>query len=358
MNKIDRFTYLLDLYVTGRITPDEHDELLELLSTHRYDDLLAASIQQDLESPQQQGADIPPHIAEEIVRNIFTAEKHTTRVLPINQSRSILKKMTVAASILIIAAAALYFLLPTAKTANSQYSFTALIPDSMVTKTNTGSRPEIVKLSDGSLVTLQPGSILHYGHLFAADKREVFLEGEAFFRVSKNPGKPFLVYYNNIVTKVLGTSFNVNTNASTGNIEVAVKTGRVQVYENEKLLKDSRNKAVIITPNQKAVYKTQDRVFETLLVEEPQPIAVNEKEEPVSVPFVYDQEKLLEVFRHIESNYGIEIVVENSNINNCEFTGDVSKQDLYTKLKIICLTMNATYEINGTKILIKGKGCN
>lgn len=359
MNKIDRFTYLLDLYVTGSITPDEHDELLELLSTHRYDDLLAASIQQDLESPQQHGADIPPHIAEEIVRNIFTAEKHTTRVLPINHNRSILKKLSVAASILIVAAAALYFFLPSTRSASGQYSsFTALIPDSMVTKTNTGVRPEIIRLSDGSLVTLQPGSILHYGRLFAADKREVFLEGEAFFRVSKNPGKPFLVYYNNIVTKVLGTSFSVNTNATTGNIEVAVKTGRVQVFENERLLKDSHNKAVIITPNQKAVYKTQDRVFETLLVEEPQPIAVNEKEEPLSVPFVYDQEKMLEVFRHIENNYGIEIVVENSNINNCEFTGDVSKQDLYTKLKIICLTMNATYEINGTKILIKGKGCN
>jgi transmembrane sensor len=356
MNKIDRFTYLLDLYVSGQITPDEHDELLELLSTHRYNDLLAVSIQHDLESPIQRGADIPPHIAEEIVRNIFNAEKNTARVLPISGRR--FSKWMVAAVILVIAAAGLYLLVPAEKTATSQYSFAALIPDSMVTKTNNGDKPEIVRLSDGSSITMKPGSSLHYARQFGADERVVFLEGEAFFRVSKNPGRPFLVYYNNIVTKVLGTSFNVNTNESTGNIEVAVKTGRVQVYENERLLKDSRNKAVIITPNQKVVYKTHDRVFETLLIEEPQPIAVNEKEEPLHVPFVYHEEKMQEVFKHIENNYGIEIVVENSNINNCGFTGDVSGQDLYTKLKIICLTMNATYEINGTKILIKGKGCN
>jgi transmembrane sensor len=358
MNKIVRFTYLLDIYVSGRITPDEHDELLELLSTHRYDDLLAESIRHDLESSTQQGADIPPHIAEEIVRNIFTAEKNTARVLPVSGARHFISKWMVAAAIVILAAAGLYFLLPVEKAADNQYTFAALIPDSMVAKTNNSGKPEIFQLSDGTSVTMQPGSSLHYARHFAADKREVFLEGEAFFRVSKNPGKPFLVYYNNIVTKVLGTSFNINTNASTGNIEVAVKTGRVQVFENEKLLSGSRNKAVIITPNQKAVYKTLDRVFETLLIEVPQPIVVDEKEEPLPVPFVYHEEKMLEVFKLIENNYGIEIVVENSNINNCEFTGDVSKQDLYTKLKIICLTMNATYEINGTKILIKGKGCN
>src|SRR4029077_14541011 len=141
---------------------------------------------------------------------------------------------------------------------NAQYSFAALIPDSMITKTNSGDHQEIVNLSDGSRVTMQPHSVLHYARKFSTDKREVYLQGEAFFRVAKNPSKPFLVYYNNLVTKVLGTSFNVNTNALTGNIEVSVKTGRVQVYENKQLINDSKNKAVILTPNQKVIYKTQD----------------------------------------------------------------------------------------------------
>jgi transmembrane sensor len=49
--------------------------------------------------------------------------------------------------------------------------------------------------------------------------------------------------------------------------------------------------------------------------------------------------------------------VENENLNNCLFTGDLSAQDLYTKLRILTLTINASYEINGTKILLKGEGC-
>ncbi|MEO5564738.1 MAG: FecR family protein [Chitinophagaceae bacterium] len=356
MNKNDRFQHLLGSYVSGNISADDHDELLDLLATHKYDALLAGSIQKDLEQPSKSAADLPPHIAEEIVRNIFSAEKSTAKVLPIRPSRNYIKWM-VAASIAIIISVGGYFLIQKTRTGDNSYSFAALIPDSMITKVNASHSQEVFKMADGSTVRMEPNSILHYARNFDADKREVFLEGEAFFQVAKNPGKPFLVYYNNIVTKVLGTSFRVNTNAQTGNVEVSVKTGRVQVYENAKLLKDSRNIPVILTPNQKVIYKTQDRLFETSLVEEPQPIMANETENIV-LPFVYDQEKMVDIFKHIEANYGIEIVVENTNINNCSFTGDVSGQNLYTKLKIICLTMNATYEINGTKILIKGNGCN
>ena len=194
-------------------------------------------------------------------------------------------------------------------------------------------------------------------------KREVYLEGEAFFQITKNPQKPFLVYYNNIVTKVLGTSFTINTNPQTGNVEVVVKTGRVQVSENKKLMKGDELNAVIVTPNQKAIYKTEARLFETILVENPQLIA-DDEHTSIKTPlnhkenFVYDQEKLLNVFKQLEQRYGIEIITENATLNNCVFTGDVSDQDLYTKLKIICLTTNSSYEINGTKILIKGKGCD
>jgi hypothetical protein len=359
MNKNNRFTQLLKLYVSGNISADEHDELFELLSTHKYDDLLGKSIQMDLAGElSSHAADLPPHIAEEIIRNIFNAEKNTSRVLPLKKTSRYIWRWVAAAAVIVMAITA-YIFLSTNRTGERELSFSSLIPDSTFNKVNNTEQQEVIILNDGSHVTLQPHSRLHYARQFGADKREVFLEGEAFFRVTKNPAKPFLVYYNNIVTKVLGTSFKVNTNSQTGNIEVAVKTGKVQVYENDKLLKDHGNKAVILTPNQKVIYKPQDRLFETTLVEKPQPLAIDEDEkEDVIVPFDYDQEKLQNVFKHIEANYGIEIILENTNLNNCTFTGDVSRQDLYTKLKIICLATNASYEINGTKILIKGNGCN
>jgi len=357
MNKKSRFIQLLELYGSGSISADEHDELFELLSSHKYDDLLGHSIQKDLDGElSPNAADLPPHISEEIVRNIFLAEKNTAKVLPLKETHRHMWRWAAAAIIVMVFAG--YFFLSTNRSGGNNLSFAALIPDSTIIKANNTDKQDVIILSDGSQVVLQPHSKLYYARDFAADKREVFLEGEAFFKVAKNPAKPFLVYCNNIVTKVLGTSFNVNTNSQTGNIEVAVKTGRVQVYENEKLLNDRVNKAVILTPNQKVIYQPGDRLFETALVEKPQSLIDETKNEEAAIPFVYDQEKLQNVLKHIEANYGIEIILENTNLNNCMFTGDVSSQDLYTKLKIICLTTNASYEINGTKILIKGNGCN
>ena len=50
-------------------------------------------------------------------------------------------------------------------------------------------------------------------------------------------------------------------------------------------------------------------------------------------------------------------MVENEAIYKCPFTGDISQQNLYTKLDIINKVLKTTYEVKGTKILIKGKGC-
>ena len=363
MNKKDRFSFLLQQYVSGIISTDEHDELFGLLSTHEYDTLLEDYIQNDLkENYSGKNADLPPHIAQEIIRNIFNAEKNTAKILPIKKPVLHTWRMVAAAAVIIIAFSVYLFTYSDNKI--SKQSFAEFIPGNTIIQKNISQSKQVVVLSDGSTITLNSHSTLHYPKIFSADKREIYLEGEAFFQVAKNPQKPFLVYYNNIVTKVLGTSFSINTNLKTGNVEVAVKTGRVQVYENDKLVKaDAGSKAVIITPNQKAIYKIENRTFETTLVEKPLPVSENEHNDnnPLNgkqQSFIYDQEKLLNVFNEIEARFKIDIVIENANLNNCVFTGDLSGDDLFKMLTVISLTTNSSYEINGTKILIKGKGCN
>jgi transmembrane sensor len=363
MNINDRFSYLLQLYLAEKISVKDHDEFLELIATNEYDDILAKSIQKDLaKGLDSNTVDLPPHIAQEIIRNIYHAEKNTAKILPIKKRNIKAWYWMAAAASVILIAISVYFFEGSSKIFN-QKSFTAIIPGNTISEYNSSQKEEVLTLSDGSRITLQPKSTLHYPRQFSDGSREVYLEGEAFFQITKNPQKPFLVYYNNIITKVLGTSFIINTNPQTGNVEVIVKTGRVQVSENEKLVKgDELNNAVIVTPNQKAIYKTESRLFETTLVANPEPIADDDHKYTGSQPphkenFIYDQEKLLNVFKQLEDTYGIEIITENANLNNCVFTGDVSDKDLFTKLKIICLTTNSSFEVNGTKILIKGKGC-
>ena len=362
MRKNDRFSYLLHQYTAGNISNDEQDELFELISNSHFDSTLGSTIQKELqEGGFDKSADLPPHIAQEIIRNIFKAEKNTAFILPIRQSYKIWKWMAAAASVVLIVLSGYFYFNSSKKPI--QQSFASLIPGNTISKYNATPLPEVVTLSDGSTITLQPKSTLHYPVAFNGGSREVYLEGEALFKVTKNPQQPFLVYYNNIITRVLGTSFIINTNPGTGNVEVVVKTGRVQVSENEKLVKGQQvNNAVIVTPNQKAIYKIDTRLFETTLVDKPEPVASDDASDIALThirkeTFIFSQEKLVNVFRQLENSYRIEIVPENANLYNCLFTGDVSGQDLYTKLKIICLTTNSSYEINGTKILIKGKGC-
>jgi ferric-dicitrate binding protein FerR (iron transport regulator) len=356
MTEINRFDYLLDKYLAKTISPLEKDEFFELLLTNQYDDSVGARITGDYRMPViSQAGDLPPHIAQEIVRNILSAEKKTLAALP--RPRRLFRvgwHWAAAAAILAVVVLSTWFFTTGGK--NNLHSLADFIPDSTVKKTNTSVQPLLVALADGSSVTLQPGASIHYPRQFSAIAREVYLEGGAFFNVAKNTHQPFYVYYNNVVTRVLGTSFNVSTNQQTGNIEVAVQTGKVQVYENEKLVRTGHEaNGVIVTPNQKAIYKVEQRVFEATLIEDPQPVAAAGK---TKTSFVFEHIKLADLFHQLETRYAIEIVVENESIYNCVFSGDVSQQDLYGKLKIICLTTNADYEISGTKILIKGKGCN
>lgn len=363
MSNVERFNYLLRGYVSGTISIEEHEELFGLLSTHEYDELLDQSVQNDLHTGiTSQNADLPPHIAQEIIRNIISAEKNTAEILPSEKASFPVWRWMAAASIILIAVAAYVFLPGNSKIRN--HAFAYIIPANIITYKNNSASEQIVALSDGSKIFLKPHSAIHYPAKFIAKNREVYLEGEAFFKVARNPQKPFLVFYNKIVTKVLGTSFTINTNAQTGNVEVSVKTGRVQVYENDKIVQSaSSDKGVILTPNQKAIYKEEQRLFQTTLVEMPQ--LIPDRRHPhvdslnVSVQnFNYEQEKLGNVLRELEEAYGIEIVVENADLYNCVFSGDVSDPDLFTKLKIICLATNSSFEINGTRILIRGKEHN
>jgi transmembrane sensor len=249
--------------------------------------------------------------------------------------------------------------------------FPSQVPDSLINHqvqrgllevANHSNGIKLVKLEDGSSVELQPGSIIAFPAHFLKNKREVYLAGEAFFEVTKNAGRPFFVYNNKLVAEVLGTSFNIKIIKD--EIEVAVKTGRVAVFENgQQINLDAKQKienGVIITPNQKVTYYEENRHFITSIVDKPAPVADNDSSAiQVGKKFVFDDEPISEVLKTIEKSYEIEIILENENLGKCPFTGDISKQSLFNKLELVCQVFQASYEIKGTMILIKGgKGCN
>ena len=362
MDRSIHFNQLLERYQANYISIDEHDELFEMIASEQFDDCLNEAVLNDLKNETGENeADLPPHIAQEIVRNIYESEKHAIKVLPKNNMVRTLYKWVVAASVIALMILGYFITNNDVKSkATVSRQFKALIPQSTIVVTNYDKSEKLVELSDGSKVNLSPKSSIHYSRIFTGESRDVYLEGEAFFQVTKNPLKPFLVYYNNIVTRVLGTSFRINTNTQTGKIEVAVRTGKVQVYENDKMLSLSEklNKTTtIVTPNQKAIYDETSHLFENSIVEKPQMLLANDTAIVTKDVLTFEGETLAKVFQRIQTYYGIEIIVENTNLYNCVFSGDVSNLDLFSVLQTICIATNSSFEISGTKILIKGKGC-
>jgi ferric-dicitrate binding protein FerR (iron transport regulator) len=226
-------------------------------------------------------------------------------------------------------------------------------------QTNTSAETQTIRLEDHSRVILTPGSSISYPRHFADGKREVHLQGNAFFEVSRNPQKPFLVYCGAVVTQVLGTSFWVKSPKPDQAVEVEVKSGRVSVFERKAAFEPNptgtspTGQGVILTPNQKVTYFSKEHQLVTGIVENPQP--VHQVPKPGSL--VFTETPLPVVLQELQREYAIEIVLEHEKLKTCTVTGDLGGMSLYEQLDVICQALKASYEVKGTQLLISGKGC-
>jgi ferric-dicitrate binding protein FerR (iron transport regulator) len=121
-----------------------------------------------------------------------------------------------------------------------------------VTKTPSRSKYKI-NLSDGSVVTLNSESVLKYPVSFSGPTREVYLNGEAFFNVTKDHTHPFIVHAGKMNIKVLGTAFNVKSYANDKNMETTLIRGAIEVT-----LSDRPSDRIILKPNEKLILNNSD----------------------------------------------------------------------------------------------------
>ncbi|MDR6784527.1 FecR family protein [Pedobacter africanus] len=97
-------------------------------------------------------------------------------------------------------------------------------------RTSAAERKEVT-LTDGTVVVLNTGTELLVSGNYNNEERRVVLKGEAYFRVAKNPRKPFFIQSGQLCTQVLGTSFNISAYPSRERIKVSVLTGLVRVTQ-------------------------------------------------------------------------------------------------------------------------------
>jgi len=221
---------------------------------------------------------------------------------------------------------------------------------------NTGTSIKVISLADGSRVSLNAGSSIQIADSFNKTNREIFLrKGEAFFEVTRDAARPFLVYTDEVVTKVLGTSFRVD--ARKPDIVVAVKTGRVSVFSKNgsgSTGPADKYAEVILTPNQQVIYDSNQGKMSCSLVEEPSVVVPAEDLKDMH----FESAKVSAILEAVSKAYGISIVYDSDLLSSCLLTTFVSEnEDLYKRLDIICEAIGATYEVDGLDIRISSNGC-
>ncbi|MBE9461072.1 FecR family protein [Dyadobacter subterraneus] len=228
-------------------------------------------------------------------------------------------------------------------------------------KINSSDTLQLIVLPDRSTIVLHPKSSVSYAADFERNsKREVYLSGEAFFNVTKNPDKPFFVYANELITKVLGTSFLIKAFDNDKEVEVAVKTGKVSVFtrmddDAEKNQSSNKLAGVILTPNQKVMFLRQQLRIKKLLVDTPEIIASAVLPAPM---LKFQDEKVSQIFANLEQTYGIDIVYDEKILGNCLLTASFSNENLYEKIDMICKGIEAKFEVIDAQVVITGRGCH
>lgn len=218
-------------------------------------------------------------------------------------------------------------------------------------KTNNSTKTILVVLQDESMVWLKPSGSIHYENFSSSPRRKVTLDGEAFFEVTENKEKPFLVYTGNVVTRVTGTKFNVKAYKTDKTVEVEVTEGSVEVHgEREEAVHN-----LTLTARQKAVYHTGSRKLEKLT-------GIRSQLEPVTnlsrdLAFEFNDTPLRKVIDLLEAAYPVSIELDNERLENCPLTASLNDETLDIKLELICRSIGATFSKSPGKVMISGPGC-
>ncbi|MCE7069591.1 MULTISPECIES: FecR family protein [Dyadobacter] len=302
----------------------------------------------------------------EIVKNtigrIDGFEKYPTFAEPVKQLKTYhfpWFRMAAAVALLLISGWIIYSL--STKKESRQITFEKPIQedkDSITEKWNASTKPMTVVLDDGSKVTLSAKARIRYANKFVAAKREVYLEGEAFFDITKDADRPFFVYSNGLVTKVLGTSFTIRAYGNSNEVTVEVKTGRVSVFPQsdpdfEQKTSGRELQGIVLSPNQKIIYSREEVRMVKTLVEKPE-IVVPKAEIP---QFEFEDTPASDVFATVGKAYGIEILYDAEILKDCPLTATLDNQTLHEKLFIICQAVEASYEIIDGQVVIHSRGC-
>ncbi len=358
MDSNNKIWIMMGRSLSGEISADEQSELNDLLNSDPYLNQQFSMLKQlwNKNLPEDDVLDEENKerfLFKKIINKAEIERQHAvdlSETKSISVFRKIFPKRLILAYAASVALAAIFFL-------NKPSPSVASKPEQIVAA-QYGSRSKVL-LPDGTTVWLNGGSRLYYDFEFSGPTREVRLDGEAFFDVVKQKGRPFIVHAGKIAIKVHGTAFNVKCYAEDKNIETTLLHGKIEVT-------DKTNKArpsVFLAPNQKLIVpvKTAQSKISTEAKAAYELISLDTKlqeKERIETAWIYNRvefraERFEDLAKKLERWYNVSIEFEDDSVRALTFNGSFEKETVDQAFSALKKVASFDFKIQGREIRIK-----
>lgn len=328
------FKYLFELYISGNITEAQRNELFDYIRSNDADESLIALMDEHY-----------ARIRSEVPSSAFVS-RHGDINLPGALPDTTLRPLqprryrgwAVAASLLLLViAGTAYFLCKPGKPAVSAASVVGTAPANVLASTTTirtgNKEQKLIVLADSTRILVNGATILRFPDTFSKDKRELYLEGEAYFDVQHAASWPFIIHTPaGITTVVLGTAFNIKAYPGRKQLIVSVVTGKVKVTKDTKALSVLENGQEMRWTT--SSNKIEERQVTPVLVDSWQRGDINLVDETMA-----------DIIKDLQIFYGINIQLNNPSLSNLVLTIGFKKQtSVESALRILCELADARFD--------------
>jgi len=197
-----------------------------------------------------------------------------------------------------------------------------------------------VRLADGTLVYLNSATRMKYPVKFDEKERKVYLSGEAYFEVTKDPKRPFFVEMEGVEVRVYGTSFNINTHQK-GNIQTVLVKGSIGV----KVLASGMES--VITPGQMAEFKQGNAKVD---VKDVNVAVYTDWKDGI---FRFENQRLEDILTVLSNWYDVDVFYQTVSVKELHFSGYMERyKDVSVILEAITLSTGVTFSVQGKTIIV------
>jgi transmembrane sensor len=369
--------FLIARHLSGEISPDESNTLRELLKKHPDKDHLFDILQSyfilpdDTEQPAG-GSSMDDELR---FRRIIEHSEPHPELQPLPEINPVFTRgrrriwwyAAAVASVAILAVLSFnYFRQPEVKIENATVKMENPASKGNEIISRSGARTKLL-LPDGTQVWLNAGSKLNYSGAYNETLREVDLEGEAYFDVVKEAGRPFIVHASSLNIKAVGTAFVVKSYPQDETIEATLLRGIIEVSRKD--LPDGPK--VILKPNEKLIFNKQletevHRYASDSSGNSPKTIGkISVAAISIAIPdsnkvetswvynrLVFDGDTFQELAKKMERWYNVKIAIKSKELLRYRFKGAFENETIREALDALKLTAEFSYKINNNEIEI------